>query len=85
MDKTKAKLTALLDDPFAGYGMNENQKNAATWGAFGYSQSEIAKLMNVARQSVNQYQLGARKKMGLDNNRDFTKYLIKQIKVLLET
>lgn len=82
-DKTKAKLKALLDDPFPGYGLNENQNNAAAWAAFGYTGVEISHLMNVAPQSVNAFFKGARAKIGLKSNRDFTKELIKQIKAIL--
>jgi len=84
MTDTKAKLTALMDNPFAGYHLTERQGWAATWSAFGFSRGEIAKEMLVTEQAVYHFLVGARKKIGLSSNRDFTKQLIRQIKLILE-
>lgn len=84
MTDTKAKLTALLESPFDGYRLTERQKTAATWAALGYSQKEIAKLMDASPQLINYYLVKAAKKIGIPSNRGFAKHLIRQIKLILE-
>lgn len=85
MADVKAKLKALLENPFDGYNLTDGQRYAATWAAFGYSQVEIAGLMFESKQSVYLYLVGARKKIGIRGNRDFTKKLMTQLKLILET